>query len=138
MTRFSRTQEKTDRARRLRRDMTNAEWRLWGVLRGSQRGASFRRQHPIGPYFVDFYCAPLKLAIELDGGQHAERQGYDDARTTFLATQGIKVVRYWNNEVMENLDGVCVDLSAAIQGRKFEFATNGADPLPASPLQGEE
>jgi very-short-patch-repair endonuclease len=118
--------------------MTNAEWRLWGVLRGGQMGASFRRQHPIGPYFVDFYCAPLKLAIELDGGQHAERQGYDNARSAFLGTQGIKVVRYWNNEVMENLDGVCVDLSAAIQGRKFDFKNYRADPLPTSPLQGEE
>jgi very-short-patch-repair endonuclease len=136
VTRFSRTQEKTDRARRLRRDMTNAEWRLWGVLRGGQMGASFRRQHPIGPYFVDFYCAPLKLAIELDGGQHAERQGYDDARTTFLATQGIKVVRYWNNEVMENLDGVCVDLSAAIQGRNLSLPRMALTPSQPPPCRG--
>jgi very-short-patch-repair endonuclease len=135
VTRFSRTEEKTARSRQLRRDMTNAEWRLWGVLRGSQFGVSFRRQHPIGPHFADFYCASLKLVIELDGGQHAEREAADAARTAFMEARGIAVVRYWNNEVMENLDSVCSDLAAAIQRRRFEL---GIDPLSSSPLQGEE
>ncbi len=89
MARFTRTDKKTARSRQLRRDMTKAEWRLWGVLRGAQLGASFRRQHPIGPYYADFYCAPLKLVIELDGGQHAERQAHNAARTAFMETRGL-------------------------------------------------
>jgi very-short-patch-repair endonuclease len=66
----------------------------------------FRRQHAIGPYIVDF-CAPRqKLIIELDGGQHLEQQEYDAERTIYLEAKGYKVLRFWNNEVIENLDGV--------------------------------
>ncbi|MBY0565367.1 MAG: DUF559 domain-containing protein [Hyphomonadaceae bacterium] len=64
--------------------MTPAEARLWLQLRSGKLGASFRRQHPIGPYYVDFCCAALKIVIELDGGQHAKRTAYDAARTAFL------------------------------------------------------
>jgi len=107
MPRFTRRPEATARARRLRRDATDVEWRLWAKLKGAQiEGAQFRRQHPVGPYILDFYCAPLRLAIELDGGQHAERTGYDNARTRFLAAKRIRVIRFWNNEVVENLFGV--------------------------------
>jgi very-short-patch-repair endonuclease len=135
MSRFSRTPAKTERARALRRDMTKAEWMLWNEMRGGKLGVSFRRQHPLGPYYLDFYCAPLKVAIELDGSQHARQQAYDDARTALLATRGIKVLRYWNNEVIGSLDFVCADIAAALQRRRLEL---GFDPLPSSPLQGEE
>jgi very-short-patch-repair endonuclease len=136
MTRFSRTREKTARARNLRQNMTTAESKLWYVLRGAAMGESFRRQHPIGPYFIDFYCAPLKLAIELDGGQHANQQVTDEIRTRCLNAMGIEVLRFWNIEVTENLDGVCRDIAAAIAQRKFLKAE--LDPLLTSPLQGEE
>jgi very-short-patch-repair endonuclease len=136
MSRFSRTPEKTARARSLRRAMTKAEWRLWYYMRGAGLGVSFRRQHPIGPYFADFYCAPLKLVIELDGGQHAQREDYDAARTAYLNRSGIQVLRFWNNDVMENLDGVCREIADAIRRKQFEMLA--PDPLPTSPLQGEE
>jgi very-short-patch-repair endonuclease len=136
MSRFSRTPKKTVRARSLRQNMTKAEWRLWYVLRGSAMGASFRRQHPLGPYFVDFYCAPLRLAIELDGGQHAAQVAKDGARTQYLNRMGIKVLRFWNIEVIDNLDGVCREIAAAIAKRNFERSEQ--DPLLASPFQGEE
>lgn len=115
--------------------MTKAEWMLWNEMRGGKFGVSFRRQHPLGPYYADFYCAPLKLVIELDGSQHADRESYDAARTAFLGKHGIKVLRYWNNEATESLGFVCADIAAAIQRRRFEL---GLDPLPSSPLQGEE
>src|SRR5947207_546713 len=102
MSRFSRTPQKTERARSLRQTMTNAEWKLWYVLRGAAMGVSFRRQHPIGPYFVDFYCAPLKLAIELDGGQHHAQAAKDEVRTRYLNAMGVEVLRFWNIEVTEN------------------------------------
>ncbi len=135
--RFARTREQTARARELRRAMTKAEARLWLRMRGDGLGVSFRRQHPIGPYFADFYCPSLKLIVELDGSQHAERQDYDDARTRFLNARGIEVLRFWNNDVMENLEGVCLEISDAIRARQVRVALSG-DPHPTSPLQGEE
>jgi very-short-patch-repair endonuclease len=99
----------TSNARRLRKSMTRAEWKLWSVLRRDQlEGLHFRRQHPIGPYVLDFYCSPLRLAIELDGGQHAydNTRARDHRRTRWLQAKGITVVRFWNNDVIENLEGV--------------------------------
>ncbi len=94
-------------ARELRSHQTDAEQLLWGVLRAKRfLDLKFRRQHPIGRYILDFYCDELKLAIELDGGQHAEQQTYDQARTTFLEGQGIHVLRYWNNQVLGETDAV--------------------------------
>jgi very-short-patch-repair endonuclease len=135
MSRFSRTPKKTERARTLRRDMTKPEWVLWNEMRGAKLGVSFRRQHPIGPYYLDFYCPTLKLAIELDGSQHAQRTMQDAARTAFLNTRGIEVIRYWNSDVVESLGFVCADIAAALQRRRYAL---GLDPLPSSPLQGEE
>jgi very-short-patch-repair endonuclease len=135
MQRFSRTKETTKRARELRRNMTKAEWRLWYFLRGAGMGVSFRRQHPIGPYFADFYCAPLKLVLEVDGGQHADQAEYDATRTSYFKRNGVEVIRFWNNDVLENMDGVCREIADAIRKRRFELS---ADPLPASPFQGEE
>jgi very-short-patch-repair endonuclease len=96
-------------ARTLRKQATNAEHLLWQLLRKNQLlGYGFRRQHPLGRYFLDFYCHRAKLAIELDGGQHAEpgQQARDGKRSAYLTTQGITVLRFWNNEVLENTEGV--------------------------------
>jgi very-short-patch-repair endonuclease len=95
------------RAVELRRNLTPAEQKLWKYLRAHRLGgAGFRHQHAIGPYIVDF-CAPrLKLVIELDGGQHANQKEYDSARTEFLNRNGYFILRFWNNEVMTNIDCV--------------------------------
>ncbi len=95
-----------DRARALRGNMTEAEKALWRVLRREQLGVKFRRQVAVGPYIVDFLCHPAKLVIELDGGQHAEARGYDEKRSRFIEGEGFDVLRFWNNEVLENIEGV--------------------------------
>jgi len=93
-------------ARKLRRDATAVESKLWQRLRSRQiEGAKFRRQFPIGPYIADFACIELKLIIELDGGQHVE-SATDAGRTARLETNGYTVIRFWNSEVIENLEGV--------------------------------
>ena len=96
-------------AHELRANPTPAEVRLWSVLRKRQRaGARFRRQHPIGPFVVDF-CAPrLKLIIEVDGGQHVDLQEYDQRRTAYLVAKGYRVLRFWNNQVMDDLNAVVI------------------------------
>jgi very-short-patch-repair endonuclease len=125
MSRFSRTREKTARARELRVNATPAEKVLWAYLRSAQLGASFRRQHPIGPFFADFCCPALKLVIELDGGQHAERVDYDEARTAYLAAQGYDVIRFWNSDVKDGLDAVCEQITWSVRRRKFEMGEGG-------------
>jgi very-short-patch-repair endonuclease len=106
-TRFDRTSIKTERARRLRRDATDVERRLWQKLRKAQiDGASFRRQHAAGNYILDFYCPALQLAIELDGGQHAQAAVRDRRRDEWLAQRGVTVLRFWNSDVTQNLSGV--------------------------------
>jgi type I restriction enzyme M protein len=97
------------RRRALRGRATEAERLLWRLLRSRQfLDLKFRRQHPIGPYIVDFYCAHRRLAVELDGGQHftLEGQAYDRRRTAYLARRGIRVLRFTNRELFENTDGV--------------------------------
>ena len=94
-------------ARRLRRDQTDAERKLWLRLRDRRlEGLKFRRQVTIGPYIADFCCESQRLVIELDGGQHAERADQDAARTAALEAQGYLVLRFWNNDVLRNMDGV--------------------------------
>jgi len=97
-------QQRTLVARRLRRDATDVEQRLWRVLRSTGLPWKFRRQHPIGRRVVDFACPARKLAIELDGGQHATRQDADAQRSAELARHFYRVVRFWDNEVIDNLD----------------------------------
>ena len=93
-------------ARKLRNDLTDAERRLWSHLRASQLGGiKFTRQLPIGPFVVDFACRSARLAIELDGGQHADSPA-DDARTQIIEAHGYRVIRFWNNDVLQNTDGV--------------------------------
>jgi very-short-patch-repair endonuclease len=96
----------TTRARELRKRMSPIERKLWYALRDDQLGASFRRQHPVGPYVLDFYCASARLAIELDGDDHAARAESDSRRTRFINQQGIRVIRFSNRDVCSNLQGV--------------------------------
>ncbi|MGH8809160.1 MAG: endonuclease domain-containing protein [Noviherbaspirillum sp.] len=86
--------------------MTDAESRLWHRLRGEQLGAKFRRQHPFENYILDFVCLDRRLIIEVDGSQHADDAAYDDARTAALNLAGFKVMRFWNNEVLNETDVV--------------------------------
>ena len=97
----------TARARSLRRGMTDVERLLWQALRGRQlNGHRFRRQHPIGQYISDFTCIEQRIVIELDGGQHQEQLAYDEQRSAFLQARGWRVLRFWNNDVLNNIEGV--------------------------------
>jgi very-short-patch-repair endonuclease len=107
------------RARQLRELPTDAEARLWYVLRRKHTlGFKFRRQHPVGRYVVDFACPDARLIIEVDGGQHAEQAARDAARTRELEAHGYTVLRFWNNEVLENFDGVQEVIRAALAARR--------------------
>ncbi|MFS8035902.1 endonuclease domain-containing protein [Xanthobacter sp. AM11] len=119
------------RARSLRGTQTDAEQRLWTELRGHRlTGMSFRRQHPLGPYVVDFICLPARLVIEVDGGQHYTPEGLarDRRRECFLADRGLTVLRFSNLDVLNNMSGVLETIST--------FATGGAPPPPPSPASG--
>jgi len=103
-----------DRRRELRRNQTEAEKLLWARLRNKQiHGIKFFRQFSIGAYILDFYSPTILLAVELDGGQHAEKdaQEYDEVRSDYLRAQGIEVIRFWNSDVMQNLEGVLQRIS---------------------------
>ncbi|MEW5768811.1 MAG: endonuclease domain-containing protein [Pseudomonadota bacterium] len=98
-------------ARQLRSAQTDAEDLLWSRLRAHRLlGLKFRRQQPLGPYVVDFFCADRRLVVELDGGQHQDAAGYDEARDAWLKAEGYVVRRYWNNELVGNLEGVLEDI----------------------------
>lgn len=94
-------------AKSFRNSSTDAERLHWKYLRNSQlEGIKFRRQQPLGPYIVDFVSFESNLIIEVDGSQHADDTRYDDARTVYLTHNGFKVLRFWNHELVENLEGV--------------------------------
>jgi len=110
-------------AREMRKEGSEAESLLWGLLRDRQiQGVKFRRQHPYQGYILDFYCSELKLAVELDGGQHDEegRRRYDEKRTACLQKQDIEVIRFWNNEVLRNSEGVLKEIWRIIGEKKAE------------------
>ena len=103
------------RSRQLRSNMTDAERKLWSLLRRrGVLGARFRRQHPIGAYFADFCCLEHKLVVEIDGGQHADLEEYDQKRTRFFESHGFKVLRFWNHEVLTNLEGVVAEIASKL------------------------
>ncbi len=102
-------------ARELRKEPTPAEAKLWAYLRKDQPGVNFRRQHAIGKYIPDFCCIKKKLIIELDGGQHVEQVEYDDERTKYLEALGYKVIRFWNSDVMKDINGVIRVIQLALE-----------------------
>ncbi len=108
------------RARELRRAMTPAEKKLWQHIRyGQLGGAQFRRQHAVGPYIVDFFCAKAKLVVEVDGDSHAdpEQAKRDEERTAWLNEQkDYRVIRFWNNQVLTNIECVLTTISMALSG----------------------
>jgi very-short-patch-repair endonuclease len=125
-------------ARRLRIDATDAERRLWYRLRSRQvGGAKFIRQERIGPYVVDFVCREQRLVIEVDGGQHAT-DPRDAVRDTWLSERGYRVLRFWNNDVFANTEGVLEAIAAALLDPS-DCQTRGGAPSPRpSPPEGGE
>jgi very-short-patch-repair endonuclease len=128
--------EARDRQRSLRTFSTDAERLLWSKLRGRRlEGFKFRRQVWLGNYVVDFVCVDQRLVVEADGGQHAEQADYDDRRTAFLEKEGFRVLRFWNNDVLTNLDGVVTVIMNAM--RAGPHPPKPAAWAPPSPLKGE-
>ena len=126
------------KARQLRQNQTDAEHALWRILRDRRFAMTkFRRQVPIGPYIVDFICFDARLVIEADGGQHNESRS-DNLRDAWFAAQGFRVLRFWNNEILKNAEGVAASIAAAFcspPDRSLEPLTR---PLRGHPLpQGE-
>ena len=118
-------------ARKLRRNQTEAEKQLWQRLRGRQLfGFKFRRQSPVGGFIADFLCEELRIIIEADGGQHA-KSAEDLERTARLQAAGYQVIRYWNNDVMSNMEGVLEDLRGRL------IAISGAGTPHPTLSQGE-
>ena len=117
------------RARRLRGNPTEAEKKLWSLLRRKELdGHRFRRQVPLGPYVADFVCLASRLVIEVDGGQHAVSVEKDRVRSLWLEDQNFRVLRFWNNEVLDNPEGVRRVIQTALAG--------DVTPLPNPPPQG--
>jgi very-short-patch-repair endonuclease len=102
-------------ARELRKNLTDSEGLLWKHLRLRQIGGyKFRRQHPIGNYIVDFVCLEKRLIVEVDGSQHTEQSSYDSERDAWLNSQGYRVLRFWNNQIFNELDAVKERISKKI------------------------
>jgi very-short-patch-repair endonuclease len=113
-----------ERRRELRRKQTEAEKVVWANLRNKQfYGMKFFRQYSIGPYILDFYCPTMKLAVELDGGQHnqPENKEYDLVRSRYLKSHGIDAIRFWSNEVLLNTEGVLAELALKVTPPNLPF-----------------
>jgi very-short-patch-repair endonuclease len=121
------------KAKELRRDLTDAERKLWSVIRNRQLdGAKFRRQQPIGPFVADFVCQERHLIVEADGGQHDDN-AKDARRTAFLESKGYRVLRFWNNDILTNLNGVAEAIWTALSDPHPARATRESP----SPSRGE-
>jgi very-short-patch-repair endonuclease len=126
------------RARELRRNPTDTERKLWHHIRDKQiENFRFRRQRPIGKYIVDFICLEANLVIKLDGGQHAEQLQYDAERTKYLTAQGLHVLRYWNNDVMQNIEGVLENIRTALMQQTPSKPLTNGNPC-GTPREGKE
>jgi very-short-patch-repair endonuclease len=110
-----------ERARELRKNLTEPERALWKQLRDAQLGFRFRRQHNLGEFVLDFYCPALRLAIEVDGSSHHDRQGYDAMRDAYVERQGIRVVRVWNMEIRDPFGEAMIKIQEAIALRRTEL-----------------
>ncbi|MGN6500567.1 MAG: endonuclease domain-containing protein, partial [Tsuneonella sp.] len=129
--------------------MSDAERRLWRELRARGLGGKWRRQQPIGRYIADFVCQSARLIVEVDGGQHSDSEA-DVRRTAWLESVGYRVLRFWNHDVLENVDGVLIRIGEALAGAPSptptsEQARKSSYPLPrgersatqiSSPLEG--
>jgi very-short-patch-repair endonuclease len=105
----------TNRAQQLRNNATDAERHLWRHLNRRQlQGFKFSRQMPVGPFICDFMCRERRLVVELDGGQHAENRR-DERRTAFVEAEGYRVIRFWNNDVLGNVEGVLTIIAEALE-----------------------
>ena len=146
------TRETVARARALRREMTPAERALRAGLRRCFPSVHFRYQVPIGPYYADIACHRAKLVIEVDGSQHSDAADYDAERTAFLEARGYKVLRFWNNQVLQELDSVLTAIATALPSplageggakrrmggaRQGRARAAGSHPLPSPPHKGE-
>ena len=128
------------RARQLRREMTLQERKLWRALRENFPDAHFRKQVPMGVYTADFAWHTAKLVIEVDGGHHGTDAGkaHDAARTRYIEAEGYRVIRFWNNEIDHNLEGVLNIIANAVIDTAQEFsAADAAGPRPSPPHTGE-
>jgi very-short-patch-repair endonuclease len=103
-----------ERRKGLRKSLTPQEFKLWFYLKNKKMGVKFRRQQSIGPYIVDFYCKEKNLVVELDGSQHIENKDYDKERDLYLKTLGIKVFRFWNNEIDGKIEEVSIKIKKEI------------------------
>ena len=121
----------TARSRDLRANMTEAERKLWGHLSARKVvGVRFNTQFPIGPFVCDFVSRGAKLVIEVDGGQHAHTERADMARTRYIENQGYRVIRFWNNDVMGNVDGVVAEIERVL--------ADMPSPSPSRKREGDE
>jgi very-short-patch-repair endonuclease len=124
------TQQTLERAKALRRSLTEQEKKLWGALRDRRLGGfKFRKQQPIGPFIADFVCQEQRLIVEVDGSQHADSES-DEARDAFLKAKGYRILRVWNNEVNGNLSGVLMAVLAALSDPHPPIAVQWAPPSP--------
>lgn len=118
-------------AKRMRKAPTEAEARLWRELRAHRfLGFKFKRQQPIGRYIVDFACLSRKLLIEIDGSQHLDAVAHDEARSAWLQSQGFRVVRFWNHDVLARTIEVMDAIHAALESRPSPGRASRGHPLP--------
>src|SRR3990172_1354563 len=116
-----------DLQRKLRRNMTDAERKLWSILRSKQlEGLKFRRQHPYENCILDFVCLEKKIVVEVDGGQHQERIREDGVRTKMLERAGFRVLRFWNHEVLQEVEAVAEQILQAVSRKE-----GPSSPLPS-------
>ena len=124
-----------DRARKLRRESTQAELKLWGALRSRQLdGLKWRRQVPVDIYFADFVSKEARLVVELDGESHLHRAGYDEARTRIIEACGYKVIRFTNDEVVADLDNVLTRIPAEVRAARGSGPSPSHSAAPSGPL----
>ena len=128
-----------DRVRAMRHEQAPAEQKVWWCLRNRRlNGYKFRRQYAVGSYVVDFFCPSCNVVVELDGESHVDRAHYDERRTQNLRDRGLTVIRFWNTDVFENLEGVLERILEECERASAPRAsTEGPSPLPSPLATGE-